>query len=291
VTYLTASGQSVQKWGDSSGRRVFVSLVRAGFRRYSTYRQATIAGLFTNTVFGFLHCYVVLAVAAGAPLAADGSRTAAGYTGQQLATFVWVGQGLLTVVMLWGWSDLATRIKSGEIVADLLRPVHPVFSYYATDLGRAGFAVLTRFLPPIAVSAFVFDLYVPHRWSSYPLFVVSAFCAVTISFCCRYLVNSTAYWLDGDGRGPMMSWQLAGGLFSGLYFPLPFLPDWLVAVLWVATPFPSLLQAPLDVLLERGGTGHQLAIVAGQIAWLAVMWGACFYVQRRAEHRMVIQGG
>ena len=38
------------------------------------------------------------------------------------------------------------------------------------------------------------------------------------------------------------------------------LPDWLVTILWAGTPFPALLQAPLDVLVERGGTGHGLVL-------------------------------
>ena len=42
----------------------FGALAWSGFRRYATYRQATVAGAFTNTVFGFLRCYVLLAVAA-----------------------------------------------------------------------------------------------------------------------------------------------------------------------------------------------------------------------------------
>jgi ABC-2 type transport system permease protein len=46
------------------------ALVGAGFRRYATYRQATVAGAVTNTVFGFLRCYVLLAVAAGLTLRA-----------------------------------------------------------------------------------------------------------------------------------------------------------------------------------------------------------------------------
>src|SRR5262245_15462414 len=44
--------------------QTFVVLAKTGFRRYSTYRQATLAGIFTNSVFGFLRCYVMLAVAA-----------------------------------------------------------------------------------------------------------------------------------------------------------------------------------------------------------------------------------
>jgi ABC-type uncharacterized transport system permease subunit len=48
-----------------------------------------------------------------------------------------VGLGLLSVVAFWGWNELADRIRSGDVAADLLRPVPPVTSYLAADLGRA----------------------------------------------------------------------------------------------------------------------------------------------------------
>jgi ABC-2 type transport system permease protein len=263
----------------------FGALARSGFRRYATYRQATIAGTFTNTVFGFLRCYVLLAVAASA---SDGRP--AGYDTEQLATFVWAGQGLLTVVVLWGWSDLSDRIRSGDVVAELLRPVHPVISYLAPDLGRAGYAVLTRFVAPFIVGAIFFDLYSPQRWFTVPLFAVSVVLAVVCSFGCRFLVNATAYWLH-DARGPLIFWTLSSGVLAGLYFPLRFLPDALAVTLWVATPMPSLLQTPLDVLTERDPPALQIGLVALQAVWAVILLTACRVVQRRAERKLVAQGG
>ena len=85
--------------------------------------------------------------------------------------------------------------------------------------------------------------------------------------------------------------MVASGVLGGLYFPLRFLPDWLAVAPWVLTPFPSLFQTPLDVLVERdrpalqaragrapGGLGGRLLL-------------ACRVVQRRAERRLVVQGG
>ncbi|MDG4788912.1 ABC-2 family transporter protein [Micromonospora sp. WMMD1102] len=264
--------------------RTFAAITGSGFRRYSTYRQATVAGAFTNTVFGFLRCYVLLAVASGA------GGVAAGYSRAQLATFVWAGQGLLAVVLLWRWTELADRIRTGEIASDLLRPVHPVVSYLATDLGRAGYALLTRFLPPVLTGLLFFDLVLPSRWQTVPLFVLSAGLAVVICFGCRFLVNATAYWLH-DARGAMILWTLGSGVLAGLYFPLRFLPDWVTVLLWLATPFPSLLQTPLDVLVERDGAGIQAGMVVVQLVWAGLMLLACRTVQRRAEHRLVVQGG
>jgi len=48
---------------------------------------------------------------------------------------------------------------------------------------------------------------------------------------------------------------------------------------------------PLDVLVEHGSAPVQLAMIAGQAAWAAVLLGICWHVQRRAERRLVIQGG
>jgi ABC-2 type transport system permease protein len=262
--------------------RTFGAIVRSGFRRYSTYRQATVAGVVVNTVFGFLRCYVLLAVA--------GAGRAAGYDASQLATFVWFGQGLLAVVLLWGWSDLATRIRTGDVASDLLRPVHPVTSYLAMDLGRAGYATLTRLLPPVLAGLVFFDVYLPTRPWTGPLVVVSVLLAVVICFCCRYLTNATAYWLQ-DARGPLMLWTLASGVLAGLYFPLRFLPEWLQLVLWLATPFPSLLQTPLDILVERDAAPVLVGLVGVQLGWAALLLAACRLVQRRAERRLVVQGG
>ncbi|WP_438871226.1 ABC transporter permease [Paractinoplanes tereljensis] len=263
----------------------FGALVWSGFRRYATYRQATIAGSFTNIVFGFLRCYVLLAVAAGAV----GNRPA-GYDVEQLATYVWVGQGLLAVTGMWGWAELADRIRTGDIASDLLRPVPPVVSYLAADLGRALHGVLTRFLGPVLVGLLFFPLVTPQRWQTVPLFVLSVLLAVVGCFGCRFLINATAYWLQ-DARGPQMLWTLGSGVLAGLYFPLRLLPEWLTVTLWVATPLPGLLQTPLDVLVERDPPALQAGLVALQAIWAVLLIWLATVVQRRAERKLVVQGG
>jgi len=260
------------------------ALAGSGFRRYATYRQATVAGAVTNTVFGFLRCYVLLAVAAGA------GGAAAGYQPDQLASYVWFGQGLLAVVMLWGPPDLADRIRTGEVATDLLRPIHPVTLYLATDLGRAGHAALFRFLPPVLVGLLVFDLHLPGRPGSWPLFALSVLLAVLVCFGCRYLVNATGYWLL-DIRGVTRVWLVASGVLGGLLFPLRFLPDPVAAVLYLGTPFPSMIQIPMDVLVERDPPAVQAGLVGVQAVWAGLVLAACAAVQHRAERKLVIQGG
>ncbi|MDQ3401967.1 MAG: ABC-2 family transporter protein [Actinomycetota bacterium] len=260
------------------------ALAVAGFRRYATYRQATVAGAFTNVVFGFLRCYVMLAVADAA------GGTIMGYSGPQLVSYVWLGQGLLAVVNSWVMLDLADRVRSGDVVADLLRPINPLWTYLWTDVGRAAFAMMTRFVAPLAIGMLAFDFYVPENWATYPLFAVSIVLAVLVSFVCRYLIGLSAFWLL-DIRGVTIFWVFASSAASGLYFPLAVLPDWLSFGLWVATPFPSLLQGPIDIAVERGGGGHVVFVLIVQLAWLGVLLVLAQWAQRAAVRKLVVQGG
>jgi viologen exporter family transport system permease protein len=127
----------------------YPQLLRAGYLRYASYRQATVAGLLTNIVFDLLRVAVLVAV-----LAQRG--TVAGYDVATAVTYVWLGQGLLAVVLLWGPPELAQRVRTGDVVVDLGRPWDLQAAMLATDLGRAGYAVLTRLLPPAAFGAVFF---------------------------------------------------------------------------------------------------------------------------------------
>src|SRR5262249_29738195 len=135
-----------------------------------------------------------------------GTRTVAGYAEPQLATFVWAGQGLIGVVLLWAPLDLAERIRTGDVISDLLRPIDPVWQQLAADIGRAGYAACTRFVIPVLTGALVFQLYAPRRVSTYALFACSALLATIVCFGCRYLVNAAAYWLlDARAEHPLDS--------------------------------------------------------------------------------------
>ena len=122
------------------------------------------------------------------------------------------------------------------------------------------------------------------------LFACSMLLATIVCFGCRFLVNAAAYWLL-DARGPQVAWTLLSAVLGGLYFPLWFLPRAMVVLLIAATPFPSLIQLPLDVLVERGPPGEQLMWLAVQAVWAAAILALCRWVQRRGERKLVVQGG
>jgi ABC-2 type transport system permease protein len=148
---------------------------------------------------------------------------------------------------------------------------------------------LVRLTVPVLVGSLVFTLRWPSRPLTWPAFAMVLLLATVTSFATRFLVNLLAFWWL-DPRGPTSIWLFGTAMFSGLAVPLPFYPGWAQAALW-CTPFPWMFQAPLDVLLERGGPPHQSALLVGAGLAAAATLGSAYAAQRLALRKLVIQGG
>ncbi len=239
-----------------------------------------LAGMTANVVFGLLRVAVLVA----ALKAANGEI--ANYDIAAANTYVWIGQGLLGFILLWGTNELAERVRSGDVVVDLYRPWHLQGALLAGDIGRGGYAFITRLVPPMALGMLLFPFQFPENLMQWPLFLLSAVIALVISFGFRFLIDLSAFWLL-DNRGLYGFWNISSGLLCGLIVPIAFFPGWAREVLWM-TPFPALLQAPIDVFL---GHGNPVKILLYQAFWAAVILALGHLALQRATRRVVIQGG
>ena len=258
---------------------------RRAFRRYSTYTAATLAGVFTNCVFGVIVCFAYLAVWAESP-------RAGGYDATDAVTYAWLGQAMLMTVALWGGGstdELADRIRSGDVAIDLYRPVGLLGWYLAADLGRAAYHLLSRGLAPMLVGASLFDLRWPASSAAWLAVLASLPLAVAVSFGIRFLVACTTFWLL-DHNGPRILAGAAALFFSGLTVPLVLFPGW-VGDLAFMLPWAAYLQVPADIWLGQRAGAEVLTGLAFQAAWAAVLLLLCGLAVRAARHRVVVQGG
>lgn len=263
--------------------RPAAALAGAGFRRWSAYRQAAVAGVFVNTVFGLIKLSILLGVADSA------GGTVAGYDRVGLSTYAWVSQGMIAVVMIFGWTELADRVRTGDIAVDLGRPVDLQLAWLAADLGRAAWGLVSRAAVPIVFGAALFGFHVPGDPVAVVLLPVSVTLAVVVSFGCRFLVNLLAFWLT-EVRGPVLLYVLVCGMLGGHLIPVQLFPDWLRTLAY-ATPFPAIVQTPID-LVTGLATGVEVATkVAVQLVWAVALLGLGRLVLARATRRLVVQGG
>jgi ABC-2 type transport system permease protein len=259
---------------------VYWELARMGYRRYATYRGATLAGVFTNTVWGFMLVSVQLALFSS-------RSTVAGYDVRDAITYVWMSQGLLMTVYIWNWVEIALRVRTGDVATDFHRPVDFQGYWLAQDLGRALYHAIFRGIPPVLIASVVYRLRFPSHPLTWLWFSVSLVLAVCISFALRFLVNMSAFWLH-DHKGVVSITLFAFPFLAGLYgIPLTFLPPGVYRVLAVL-PFAGMAQTPLGVFLEKPGWAVTMAL---QVLWALSLLAAGRIVLRSAERRLVVQGG
>jgi ABC-2 type transport system permease protein len=262
--------------------RAYFELAKRGYRRYSTYTAATLAGLFTNVVFGILRAAVMAGVFAG-------TSQIGGYGLAQAITYVWLVQGLMTVVQVYGGSEIAMRIRSGDITIDLLRPIRTEVAYLATDYGRAAYHTLYRGVPPVVIGALLYGLVAPTDPLMWLAFVASLVLAVAVAYFFRFLCNLSAFWLL-DFRGVSLIAVIVVNLLSGFIIPVSFFPHWL-AVIASLTPFPSMVQTPVDIFTGHADGSAALTAIGVQALWVGLLFLACRVVFLRGRRMLVFQGG
>ncbi|MCM6777725.1 ABC-2 family transporter protein [Nocardia sp. CDC159] len=242
-----------------------------------------LAGMFTNVVFGLVRASVMLAAV----------RTTAGFGGydaDSIGAYVWFSQGLLGALALMGPPpDIVERIRNGDVAIDFLRPLDIQFSYLATDLGRAACTLLVRGVPSVAAGMLTMQIGLPHETCPYVLGAVSVVLAVTISALLLFSVGLVGFWLV-ETRGLRLLYQIVATFLAGLFVPVHLFPDWLYTIAML-TPFPALLQGPIDVLSGRA-TGVAVAqILCIQIFWVAVALLLGRLLLRAGRRKLEVQGG
>ncbi|MBV9450868.1 MAG: ABC-2 family transporter protein [Streptosporangiaceae bacterium] len=263
--------------------RVYWRLLAAGFRRQSAYRLAALGGLVANLTFGLLKVAILFAT-----VRAAGGRLH-GYDTASMSTYVWLSQGMLGSVNLSGRTDLALRVKDGQVAIDFLRPVDLQAATIATEAGRALFALLPRGLPSVLLGAVAVGLRMPASPVFYLLGAVSMVLGIVISAATVYLIAVAGFWLV-ETRGLQIVYMLASGFLGGLYVPIALFPHWL-RILATATPFPSVMMYPIDVLSGLGGAGRAAGLVLAQLAWLAGLSVTGQLLTRAGRRKLEVQGG
>jgi ABC-2 type transport system permease protein len=266
--------------------RLYLEVARVTARRLRAYRAATLAGIVTNTAFGYILTYVLLAATRDGPVSSVG---AGGFGAEEAATFTFVIQGLLMVVGIFGSMEMAARVKTGEVALELAKPYDYQGWWAAVAFGRASFYLWARGVAPFALGALAFDLRLPADAWLWPAFVLAAALAVGLAFAWGFLLQMSAFWIV-DVRGPNQLGWVAAQLCAGAFVPLALFPDGAETVVRLL-PFASMMQVPAEVFLGRHRGGDLLAAYGVQAAWLAVLVALGRAVLARAERRVVIHGG
>jgi len=261
--------------------RVYLELGIRSFRQVLTYRGATLAGLFTNSIFGVILASIFLGF-----YASTGGADVRGWSQSQTLTLTWLNQSMLMVVYMWGWWEVARSIQTGSIAMDFLKPVNFVSYWLSRDLGRALAHLLVRGLPTFIIGNLLYDLLPPQSAANAIAFLPSVAFAVVVSFAFRFLLNITGFWVI-DHRGINYVAMATLNLLSGFMIPLAFLPDPVLAVVNLL-PFRAIIMIPGEIYLGQIPIWEGIGI---QLFWSVAMLAASAWLLSLGERKVVVQGG
>jgi ABC-2 type transport system permease protein len=262
--------------------KVFWRLVWVSLKQQTTYQAAMAAGLVTNLFFGLLR----LALLQG--LYQD-QGAVNGLTLRGSITYIAISQASIAFLFIFGSNDLMKSVANGEVATDLLKPLRLFTLWMGKDLGRALVNLVTRGVMFLAIFQFFIPLVWPQSWSQWLLFFISLMLSWLVSYSWRFLVNLAAFWTPdaiGVGRAAFAVSQL----FSGFMLPLRLFPP-IVQQIFQMTPFPSIVNTPVEIWLGLA-KGPDIWLSLGlQIFWLAALYWLCQVMVRAGVRHLVIQGG
>ena len=262
--------------------RVHLTAARLSLRRYLTYRSSAAAGVVTNTVFGCIRAFVLVALWKQKP-------EINGWDEADAVTYAFATQGLIAPMGIFlSGTELGPRIRSGDVAVDLYRPVDFQAWWLSLDLGRALGAGVLRSVPPVLFGLLLFPVRLPLDPVNWIEFAVCCVFGYAVSFGLRYLASLLVFWTM-DERG-IASIVTAAGLFcSGLIIPLTIMPGLLGSVVR-HTPWAAVVQLPINVLLgtQSGGFGYALGFAG---LWALALLGSGRLLTSAARRKVVVQGG
>src|SRR5688572_4410259 len=108
---------------------VYPRVARAAIRRHSTYRMATIGAVLEASIASMIRAMVLLA----AVRIVGGMR---GLGATEAATYAFLAGAIdFSLQTMWP-TDIDDRIRTGDVITDLQRPVDFQLWYFAHEAGR-----------------------------------------------------------------------------------------------------------------------------------------------------------
>lgn len=254
-----------------------------------TSMETMMAYRFQVWTFTVMQCLMMIAVGFFWRAAYGGTEVSNGVTDDTMITYTVIST-LVSSLYFMGVEDrVSDAIKSGSIATDLIKPINLFGLYFAEDMGSIMFNLVFGTVPLFLVALLVFGFPAPASGAHFGFFLVSFALGYGINWTFSALFSLIAF--TAIDLGPVFSIKYHFvNMLSGAIVPLWFFPEWLQKGLYFL-PFVYMYQEPLSIYIGKYEAGECLWKLGVQAIWLAALTVVFVFAQKRAEHRVLVQGG
>ncbi len=255
------------------------------FRQGVTYRLEWLFGIFSGVLALWVQVAVWEVLLGGGGAAAAGSPV----TAANMVTYLVAVSVVSTIVNGDVSQEMESRLRTGDIVGDLLRPAGFPLMVLGRSLGQTAAGLLSRTAPVAIVAQLIWGLQLPASLSGFLAALGAVAVGVMISYAIAYLLGMLGFWVWSTEHFEWLFGALVQ-ILSGAVVPFWFLPGWLQAI-GSALPFHMLGYTPVALYLGKLSAGESARLIGIGCAWAAALWALAWLCWQRAITRLVIQGG
>ena len=264
--------------------KTYLAFAVKAFQKTLTYRFELWAELFINVLFMFIYVYLWKALYTG-------RASVEGYDLNDILTYIIVSQTLLTFnFTLRVARIIEEKVRTGEVVTDLMKPVDFQLMMLATSVGTSSHTILFNMLPKFLLFYAILSISLPPSILTVCIFIISVILGYVILFSIEFLIGILAFWIvEIRGIYFVVVWGISW-LLSGYFLPLEFYPN-ILAKIAAVLPFRAVIYFPTTIYVGRL-TGQSVVVaLLIQLIWVIVLIGFGRLGYRAAFRRLVIQGG
>lgn len=212
-----------------------------------------------------------------------------GINKQQMITYIILSRILYTQ-FIWSYIHMiGTKIHTGEIAIDLLRPIDFQLYMYAGRIGDfIAFGSITA-IPILAIAVCSLGFYLPHNPITCVYFSLSLLMALTISFFIEFMISLIAFYTNFS-FGLQTLHEALLSFFSGALIPLIFFPRWLRTII-DALPFKDMMYTPISIYLELVKGNQIIQALLFQVMWIVVLFVLSRLFFSFSIKKVTVQGG
>lgn len=244
---------------------------------------------FINNIASIFFAYVFLQIWT-AIYRGQSEQVLEGYNFLRMFSYVVLNQAILWISTFLPYGlEIPKKVRTGNIVMELMRPVNFYLMIFAQMSGNMIYNLVFRSFP-IFIFFFLFQqIILPTQLLTWLIFTYSLILAFIIGFNLNMLEGMSAFWFV-EMRGLRYIYYTLTTLFSGYFIPLEFYPGFFQKLV-LNLPFIGMSYIPVTVFMESYSVNKLFLLLLRQSVWAMILTLITYLITKKGQNKVQIQGG
>ena len=261
--------------------RPYLEFIKKSFRNNTVYKVDYFAGIINTIIIIFVNINIWKAIY-------NGGDVIEGKQFKTIATYLVLGF-LMQCVFMMDEYLIESKVKSGLISSDLLKPISFRFYIFSCNIGTLVFRLVMQLIPALIISVLIFGLQPPFSAAMGVCFAISVILGYLVLYLLNFIVWISSFWFYYTFSLITIK-DAAIMIFSGALVPLWFMPEGLREIIRF-TPFESIYFIPISIYLGQTPKNEIIVSIVTQLIWIAILFGIGHVLWKAANKKLVVQGG